>query len=145
MGRVKKKKTKAFLLPPLHVQGKKKEEQCRSKRHRSGLLFFFMKWRRFGQNAPFHLNRTSAQNATIFKSALHYLLFISIASLTTSISTLKLAAFFTSVLGLGFMQLSPQLINKPLISSIRPLNQFNTAPSIFAPFPNWSLVSDFRN
>jgi hypothetical protein len=38
-----KKKNKTFFLPLLHVQGKKKEEQCRSKQHRSVLsLFFFL-------------------------------------------------------------------------------------------------------
>jgi hypothetical protein len=38
--------------------GKKKDEQCRSKRHRSFFFFFIkcMKRRRFGENAPFHLN-----------------------------------------------------------------------------------------
>jgi hypothetical protein len=38
--------------------GKKKEEQCHSKRHRSALFFLIkcMKWRRFGENASFHLN-----------------------------------------------------------------------------------------
>jgi len=34
-----KKKAKLFFLLLLHVQGKKKEEQCRSKRHRSGIFF----------------------------------------------------------------------------------------------------------
>jgi len=84
------KKAKLFFLPLLHVQGKKKEEQCRSKQHRSGIilsLFFFnMKRRRFGQNAPFHLNKTRRQNASNFKSALNHLLFISIASLSISVS-----------------------------------------------------------
>jgi len=32
------------FLPLLHVHGRKKEEQCRSKRHRSDLLFFFFAW-----------------------------------------------------------------------------------------------------
>jgi len=46
-----------FLLPRCMIGGKKKEEQCRSKRHRSALFFFeCMKRRRFGENAPFHLN-----------------------------------------------------------------------------------------
>jgi hypothetical protein len=39
---LKRKKTKVFILPLLHVQGKKKEEQCRSKRH-CFALFFFLK------------------------------------------------------------------------------------------------------
>jgi hypothetical protein len=41
-------------LPLLHVQGKEKGEQCRSKRHYSA-FFFNMKRRCFIQNAPFHL------------------------------------------------------------------------------------------
>jgi hypothetical protein len=40
-GKIKEeKKQNLFFLPLLHVQGKKKEEQCRSKRHRSDLFFF---------------------------------------------------------------------------------------------------------
>ena len=58
---------------------------------------------------------------------------------------LLLAAFFTLVLGLWFMQLSPQLINKLPISSIRPLIQSKTTPFIYPVFPNWSLVSVFHN
>jgi len=51
------------------------------------LFFFFnMKRRRFGKNTPFHLNKTRRQNASNFKSALNYLLFISIASLSISVS-----------------------------------------------------------
>jgi hypothetical protein len=57
---------KHFFLPLLRVQGKKEEEQCRSKRHSSVLLFFFnMKRRRFGQNAPFHLNMAPHVNFQI--------------------------------------------------------------------------------
>jgi len=81
--RERPKKTKLFFLPLLHVQGKKKEEQCR---FWFLFLFFNMKRRRFGQNAPFHLNKTRRQNASNFKSALNYLLFISIASLSISVS-----------------------------------------------------------
>jgi hypothetical protein len=50
------------FFPAACSGGKKKDEQCRSKRHRSALSFFFffffecMKRRRFGENAPFHLN-----------------------------------------------------------------------------------------
>jgi len=51
-------------------------------------LFFFlikcMKRRRFGENAPFHLN--VALERANFKSALNHLLFISIASLPNSVS-----------------------------------------------------------
>jgi hypothetical protein len=36
---LKKKNQPFFFLPLLHVQGRKKEEQCRSKRHRSDLFF----------------------------------------------------------------------------------------------------------
>jgi hypothetical protein len=53
-----KKKNKSFFLPLVHVQGKKKEEQCHSKRHRfvlSLFLYLFSMKRRFGQNASFHL------------------------------------------------------------------------------------------
>ena len=53
---------KATLFPssPLRDRGEE-DEQCRSKRHRSALSFSFfflecMKRRRFGENAPFHLN-----------------------------------------------------------------------------------------
>jgi hypothetical protein len=55
-------KNKTFYLPLLHVQGKKKEEQCRSKQHCSALFFFNMKWRRFGQKVPFHLNMAPARS-----------------------------------------------------------------------------------
>jgi hypothetical protein len=46
---------KTVSLPLLHVQGKEKGEQCRSKRHCSALYFFYMKRRRFMKNASFHL------------------------------------------------------------------------------------------
>ena len=39
--KIKEEKTKIFFLPLLHVQGKKKEEQCRSERHRFVLFFTF--------------------------------------------------------------------------------------------------------
>jgi hypothetical protein len=38
---LQKKNQPFFFLPLLHVQGRKKEEQCRSKRHRSDPFFFF--------------------------------------------------------------------------------------------------------
>jgi hypothetical protein len=47
-----------FYLPLLHVQGKKKEEQCRP--NDTVLLFFLkksMKRRRFGQNVSFRTKR----------------------------------------------------------------------------------------
>jgi len=40
--RIKEEKNKSFFLPLLRVQGKKKAEQCCSKRHRSAL--FFLTW-----------------------------------------------------------------------------------------------------
>jgi hypothetical protein len=54
----RRKKNETCYLPLLHVQGKKKEEQCRSKRHCSILYIYFlnMKQRRFRQNVSFHLN-----------------------------------------------------------------------------------------
>jgi len=50
------KKEEKKCLPLLHVQGKEKGEQCRSKRHYStSFFFFYMKRCRFIQNASFHL------------------------------------------------------------------------------------------
>ena len=46
---------KKNCLPLLHVQGKEKGEQCRSKRHCSALFFFNIKRHRFMKNEPFHL------------------------------------------------------------------------------------------
>jgi len=40
-GRKIQTKAAFFLLPRCMIGGKKKEEQCRSKRHRSALSFFF--------------------------------------------------------------------------------------------------------
>jgi len=73
-GRSKEEKNKSFYLPLLHIQGKKKEGQCRSKRHCSVLFFFNMKRRRFGQNTPFHLNMVSARSLP--NQSLIYPLFI---------------------------------------------------------------------
>jgi hypothetical protein len=47
-GRSKKEKTKAFIFP------------CCTSRGRRRTLFFKMKRRRFGQNAPVHLNMAPA-------------------------------------------------------------------------------------
>jgi len=81
------KKTKLFFLPLLHVQGEEERGTVSFKTTLFWFFFFFnMKRRRFGQNAPFHLNKTRRQNASNFKSALNYLLFISIASLSISVS-----------------------------------------------------------
>jgi hypothetical protein len=90
--RIKEEKNKSFFLPLLRVQGKKKAEQCCSKRHRSALFFFNMKRRRFGQNAPFHLNM--APTRQLPNQSLMYLLFISIASLPTSIAALIVSRLF---------------------------------------------------
>jgi len=49
------RKEEKNYLPLLHVQGKEKGEQCRSKRHCSAPFFFYMKRRRFMKNASFHL------------------------------------------------------------------------------------------
>jgi hypothetical protein len=57
--------------------------------------FFFFK----SETASFHLKKRR-QNASISKSALNYLLFISIASLSISSPPSYLAAFSTLVLGL---------------------------------------------
>jgi hypothetical protein len=40
--KIKEKKTKIFFLPLLHVQGKKKEEQYRSKQHSSVLFYIYI-------------------------------------------------------------------------------------------------------
>ena len=93
---LKKKNPPFCFLPLLHVHGRKKEEQCRSKRHRSDLLFFFfcMKRRRFRQNAPFHLSPARRQNASICKAALNHLLFISIAPLPKLVPALIVGRVF---------------------------------------------------
>jgi hypothetical protein len=79
------RRKKTVSLPLLHVQGKEKGEQCRSKRHCSAPFFFFKY-----ETASFRIKRVVSfkkkrrQNASISKSALNYLLFISIASLSIS-------------------------------------------------------------
>jgi len=63
-GKIQTKAPFSFF-PAAMFGGEKKEEQCPSKRHRSALFFFFlikcMKRRRFGENAPFHLNVAPAR------------------------------------------------------------------------------------
>jgi hypothetical protein len=59
--RARQNSNKSLFFPSSPLQcsgGKKKEEQCHSKRHRSAPFFLIkcMKRRRFGENAPFHLN-----------------------------------------------------------------------------------------
>ena len=60
-------------------------------------LFFvgilYMKRRRFGENAPFHLKKRR-QNTQNFNSALNYLLILSIASLPISVLTLIVGRVF---------------------------------------------------
>ena len=61
----------------------------------SSFFFFFlkiMKRHRFGQNAPFHLNM--APTCQLPNQSLIYLLFISIASLSTSIAALIVGRLF---------------------------------------------------
>jgi hypothetical protein len=81
-----KKKQNFSFFPCCTFRGRKKRNSV--VQNDTVLVFFFfnMKRRRFGQNAPFHLNKTRCQNASNFKSALNYLLFISIASLSISVS-----------------------------------------------------------
>jgi hypothetical protein len=56
--------------------------------------------------------------------------------------TLKLAPFFTLVLGFEFVLLDPQLVNKLPISSIWPPDSVNFCPYISVPFLVLSLVLD---
>jgi hypothetical protein len=82
-----KKKNKTFLSSPAARSGGRRKRNSVVQNDTVLVFFFFnMKRRRFGQNAPFHLNKTRRQNASNFKSALNYLLFISIASLSISVS-----------------------------------------------------------
>jgi len=59
-------------------------------------------------------------------------------------STLKLVAFFTLVLGFELVHFDPQLINKIPISSISPLIKSIGSPSL-APLAKWSLTVNFFN
>jgi len=65
---------KNLLLPLLRVSREEEDPQCRSKRHRFRLFFFneqFMKRRRFGQNAPFHLKGKGGKNVLEFTLVLN--------------------------------------------------------------------------
>jgi hypothetical protein len=85
--RERPKKNKTFLSSPAARSGGRRKRNSVVQNDTVLVFFFFnMKRRRFGQNAPFHLNKTRRQNASNFKSALNYLLFISIASLSISVS-----------------------------------------------------------
>ena len=85
------KKSNLFSFFPAAWSGEE-DEQCRSKRHRSALSFFFfflfvfecMKRRRFGENAPFHLN--VAPKRAKFQISPQSSFLSSIASLPISVS-----------------------------------------------------------
>jgi len=83
-----RQKNKTFLSSPAARSGEEERGTMSFKTTPFWYCFFFfnMKRRRFGKNTPFHLNKTRRQNASNFKSALNYLLFISIASLSISVS-----------------------------------------------------------
>jgi hypothetical protein len=93
--RIKKWEGKCFFFPcSMRVQGKKKAYGAVQNGTVCFLFFFLcavkrMKWRRFDQNALFHLNENWRQKEFNFKSALYF------------------ARFFTMVLGFGFLQSSP--------------------------------------
>jgi hypothetical protein len=96
-----------------------------------------MKRRRFGQNAPFHLKGKGGKMwqsshwssiCDLFNRVLKCNFYrknqfncIPAKNLT---APLELAAFFTLILGLELVQLDPQLSNKLLMSSIKPLIRF---------------------
>ena len=85
---------KSSSSPASRVQGKKKTYSAfkTAPFWASSFFFFVQQWmkrRRFGQNAPFHLKGKGAKTRQIQISALH------------------LRAFYNLVLGLGFLQLSP--------------------------------------
>jgi hypothetical protein len=70
------KAKKNLLLPLPHASRGRRRPTVPSKRHRFGLLFFFlnqqcMKRRRVGQNAPFHLNENGAKLMSKYKSVLN--------------------------------------------------------------------------
>ena len=90
---------KTFPSSPAARLGEEERGTLSLKRHFSCLflsffLFYNMKRRRFRQNVPFHLNETRRQNTSIYKSALNYLLFISIATFKNSIAALIFGCFF---------------------------------------------------
>ena len=82
------KKTKVFVLPLLHVQGEEERGTVSFKTtpFRSS-LFFFLTWNGVVLDKTHRFIKTGRQNASNFKSALNYLLYISIASLSISVST----------------------------------------------------------
>jgi len=126
---------KSSSSPASRVQGKKKTHSAVKTAPFRSLLFFFreqcMKRRRFGQHALFHLKGKGGKNMSEFTLVLNLWFVQSSPKLQfwfknqcncipakNQTAALKLAALFTLVLGLEFMQFDPQLSNKLLISSI---------------------------
>jgi hypothetical protein len=90
---LKRKKQKFSFFPCCTSRGRRKRNSVAQ--NDTVLLFFFlksMKRRRFGQNAPFHLNM--APTCQLPNQSLIYLLFISIASLSTSIAAIIVGRIF---------------------------------------------------
>ena len=94
------------------------------------LLFFFffecMKRRRFGENAPFHLN--VAPKRAKFQISPQSFFFSSIASLPISVSAPLVGCVFHFSPWPLIYAIEPLIDQKLLISSIRPLNQLIPAP-----------------
>jgi len=152
---------KIFFFP--YLARRREEEDPRCRQNSTVLIPFFfreqcMKRRRFRQNVSFHLKGKGGKNVSEFTLVLNLWFVQSNPKLQfwfknqcncipakNQTTALKLAASFTLVLGLEFMQFNHQLSNKLLISSIWPLFWFNCNPSIYACFSFWSLVSDFFN
>jgi hypothetical protein len=97
-----KKKQPFFPSSPLRDRGKKMNSVVQNDTVLLFLLFFFffecMKRRRFGENAPFHLN--VAPKRAKFQISPQSSFFSSIASPPIRTPSLYLAVFFTLVLGL---------------------------------------------
>jgi len=90
--RIKEEKNKKFLSSPAARPGEEEGGTMLLKTTPFCSFFFNMKRRRFGQNAPFHLNM--APTCQLPNQSLMYLLFISIASLPTSIAALMVSRLF---------------------------------------------------
>jgi hypothetical protein len=74
VGRSKKEKTKAFIFPCCTSRGRRRRNNVAQNDTVLFSLFFNMKRRRFGQNAPFHLNM--APTCPLPNQSLIYPLFI---------------------------------------------------------------------
>jgi hypothetical protein len=96
---------KIFFFPRFARPGEEEDPQCRSKRHRFGLFFFFlMKRRRFPQNAAFHLNGKWRQKTRqIQKLVLQFARVLHFGTWSRISSIKSLIGHQTSI----FMQLSP--------------------------------------